>query len=181
MTQCKAAFLSFAVLLLVSAGSLWADDAAPVATVQANPGAGAVAAANPDNPESPAATMKAAAALAEAGKTDEAVAAYEKMGVLKSKKKEGWRLNNEGRAYLIASTPAPEKAVPLLEKAVATDESNFVAWNNLGTAYEQTGQLAKAKDAYQKTIDQPKPGDSPSSKTEPNPQTTEPRLAQMYA
>ena len=119
----------------------------------AQPAAQSVAAAKPapaakvDNPVK--AAMKAAGDLAAAGKTDEAVAAYEKIGAVKSKKAEGWRLNNEGLAYLEAADPKADKAVPVLEKAVAVDPGNAVAWNNLGSAYEQTDKLEKAKDAYQ--------------------------------
>jgi tetratricopeptide (TPR) repeat protein len=125
------------------------------------------------------AAMKAAIALAEAGKTDEAVAAYEKMGVLKSKKMEAWRLNNEGLAYLTAATPAPDKAVPLLEKAVATDADNYVAWNNLGNAYENTDELEKAGDAYQKSIDAAKAANASSAKAEGNLQALQPRLDRL--
>src|SRR5581483_5830484 len=85
----------------------------------------------------------------------------------------------EGLAYLIATTPAPDKAVPLLEKAVAADANNFTAWNNLGSAYEQTNQLKKAKDAYQKSIDAAKAADASSTKAESNLANLEPRLAKL--
>src|SRR5579859_5522347 len=139
MTYGKKAFLLLAGLTL-TAGSLWADDKPPAAVATKPAAAPAAKAAKPAKQDSPTvAAMKAAIALAEAGKTDEAVAAYEKMGVLKSKKMEAWRLNNEALAYITAKEPKYDKALPLLEKAVATDDSNYVAWNNLGTAYEATG------------------------------------------
>jgi tetratricopeptide (TPR) repeat protein len=131
-------------------------------------------AAKPQAPAGP--TMKDANALAAAGKTEEAIAAYEKLGVQKTKKGEGWRLNNEGLAYLQANQPDAQKALPLFEKAVATDASNFTAWNNLGTVYEQTGQLDKAKDAYQKSIDAAKTAAASSAKAENNLQSLQVRL-----
>ncbi len=162
------------------AGSAWADNKTPVVTPQATPAATVVA--KPAKADSPTvAAMKAAIALAEAGKTDEAIAAYEKIGVLKSSKSECWRLNNEGLAYLQAPTPVPDKAVPLLEKAVATDDSNYIAWNNLGSAYEQTGDLDKAKDAYQKSIDAAKAQNVSSAKADGNLQALQARLDKIAA
>ncbi len=178
MIQDKRILLLFAAGLLVSTGSLWAD-ATPVSTT---PTGVATVVAAPAKHQSPAyAAMVAANELAAAGKTDEAIAAYEKMGVLKSKSMEGWRLNNEAHAYLTAATPAPDKAVPLLEKATTTDDSNYVAWNNLGSAYEQTGELEKAKDAYQKSIDAAKAANASSAKAEGNLQALQPRLDKMDA
>ncbi len=58
--------------------------------------------------------------------------------------------------------------MPLFEKAVAADDANYVAWNNLGTTYEQTNNLDKAKDAYQKSIDAAKAADASSAKAEGN-------------
>src|SRR5258708_30967681 len=114
MVQFKSAFFIFVAALLVSAGSLLADNSPPVAKDQANTGApapiaagkansgvGAPVASKPAKPENPTMTaMRGAIALAEAGKTDKAVAAYEKIRVLKSKKIECWRLNNEDMSYL---------------------------------------------------------------------------------
>ena len=56
----------------------------------------------------------------------------------------------------------------MFEKAVAADASNYLAWNNLGTAYEQTDQLDKAKAAYQKSIDAAKEANASSDKAEGN-------------
>ncbi len=178
MIQYKRALLLFAAGLFVLAGKVSADTTAASTTPVAQP----TVASKPAKADSPTvAAMKAAIALAEAGKTDDAVAAYEKMGVLKSKKMEAWRLNNEGLAYLTAATPAADKALPLLEKATTTDDSNYVAWNNLGTAYEQTGDLEKAKDAYQKSIDAAKAADASSAKAEGNLQALQPRLDKLEA
>jgi tetratricopeptide (TPR) repeat protein len=125
--------------------------------------------------------MKAANALAASGKNDDAIAAYEKMGTLKSKSMEAWRLNNEAHAYLTEPTPVPDKAVSLLEAATSTDDGNYVAWNNLGSAYEQTGDLEKAKDAYQKSIDTAKAANASSAKAEGNLQGLQPRLDKLDA
>jgi tetratricopeptide (TPR) repeat protein len=112
--------------------------------------AAAAQAAKPGKPLSP---LKAANALLAAGKLHEAIAAYEKMGVLKSKKAETWRLNNEALCYLKANPPAPEKAIPLLEGSVAADPDNYVAWNSLGSAYARMNDFKKAKEAFRKSID----------------------------
>src|ERR1700679_2998560 len=99
MIQNKLTLLFLTAGLISFVGSLRADEAAPVSTTPTVAAAQPVAAkpAKADNPLK--AAMKAAGDLAAAGKTDEAIAAYEKIGVLKSKKAEGWRLNNEGLAY----------------------------------------------------------------------------------
>ena len=179
MVHYKRAYLLFAVALVFSAGKLWANNPTPTVTASTTPTAKA---SKPAKTENPAVTaMKAAIALAEAGKTDEAVAAFEKIGVLKSKNLEAWRLNNEALAYLQAATPVPEKAVPLLEKAVASNDENYIAWNNLGSAYELTDQIEKAKDAYQKSIDAAKAADASSAKAEGNLQALQPKLDKLNA
>ncbi len=175
MIQTKRVLLLFAAGLLLTAGNLRADDK-PAAT----PAAAPAAASKPAKADSPTVTaMKAANALEAAGNTAEAIAAYEKMGVLKSKKMEAWRLNNEALAYLAAEKY--DQAVPLLEKATASYDKNYVAWNNLGTAYEQTNQLDKAKDAYQKSIDAAKDAGASSAKAEGNLAALQPRLDKMEA
>jgi tetratricopeptide (TPR) repeat protein len=164
--------LNRVLLLLVSAmamlaGNLRADNSTPVATPQVTP---AAVSATPAAKAAPKALspLRAANALLDAGKIDEAIAAYEKMGVQKSKKAETWRLNNEALAYLQANPPAPDKAVPLLQGSVAADPNNYVAWNNLGSAYEQTDALDKAKDAYQKSIDAATAAGASTTKAENN-------------
>ncbi len=180
MIQCKSAILLFAAGLAFSTGRLCADDTIPVPQTPTTPTTKAAVASKEAKTESPAVSpMKAALALAEAGKTDEAVAAFEKMGVQKTKRVEAWRLNNEGLAYLIADKP--EKALPLLEKAVAANADNYVALNNLGIAYEQTGALEKAKDAYQKSIDAAKTADATSAKAEDNLKNLQARLDKIAA
>src|ERR1017187_7011570 len=87
MVHYKRAYLLFAAVLAFSAGNLWADNATPVST-PATPSATKSKSAKADSPTVTA--MKAAIALADAGKTDEAIAAFEKMGVLKSKNMEAW-------------------------------------------------------------------------------------------
>lgn len=180
MMQYKRTLLFFAAGLLASVGNSWADNATPVAA--ATPAANTAAAAQPAKHESPTyMAMKAANDLAASGKTDEAIAAYEKIGVLKSKNMEAWRLNNEAHAYMTATKPDLDKAVSLLESSTATDDSNYVAWNNLGSAYELTGELEKAKDAYQKSIDAAKAANASSAKAEGNLQALQPRLDKMDA
>jgi tetratricopeptide (TPR) repeat protein len=170
----NALLLSVAGMALM-AGSVMADEQAAAATTPA----AAPKAAAPKG-ESPNVTaMKAALALAEAGKFDEAIAAYEKMGVMKSKKMEGWRLNNEGLAYLQAEKN--DKAQPLFEKATETDPSNYVAWNNLGTTLENAGDLDKAKEAYQKAIDAAKEAGASSAKAEGNLEALQGRLDRAAA
>ncbi len=179
MIQTKRAFLLIPALIFVFAGKVSADDKAPASTTPTAKPAGATKSAKADSPAVSA--MKAAIALAEAGKTDEAVAAYEKMGVLKTKKMEAWRLNNEGLAYLTAKEPKYDKALPLFEKATETDDSNYVAWNNLGSTYEQNGDLDKAKDAYQKSIDAAKAADGSSAKAQGNLDALQARLDKAQA
>jgi tetratricopeptide (TPR) repeat protein len=150
MKQNKYAFLLLTAGLVFSTGSLRADNAAPASATPA-----AMPAAKPaDKPvgakPSIREQMKAAGALADAGKTDEAIAAYEAIGTLPSIKGESWRQNAEGLAYLKAPKPEPEKALPLLEKSVAINPDDYYAWRNLGSAYELTGQSKKAQEAYAK-------------------------------
>jgi tetratricopeptide (TPR) repeat protein len=165
MIMKKRTLLLFAAGMAVVAGKLWADNMAPAGTPAA--AAPASMAAKPAHADSPTvAAMKAANALEAAGNTADAIAAYEKMGVLKSKKMEAWRLNNEGLAYLAANDVA--KATPLFEKATETDDANYVAWNNLGTCYESSGDNDKAKDAYQKSIDAAKAAGASSAKADGN-------------
>lgn len=135
------------------------------------------AASKSDSPNVTA--MKAANALADEGKYDEAVAAYEKMGVLKSSKMEAWRLNNEGLAYLKAEKA--DKAKPLFEKATQADPNNYIAWNNLGTTLEGAGDLEKAKEAYQKSIDAAKEANASSAKAEGNLEALQARLDRAAA
>jgi tetratricopeptide (TPR) repeat protein len=180
MNQNKYAFVLLTAGLMFSTGSLWADDAAstttPAAADSTTPTAAAPAAAAPDAAAPAAAPkklsikerMKAAGDLADAGKTDEAIAAYEAIGPLPSKKGESWRQNSEGLAYLEAATPVPDKAIPVLEKAVSINADNYFAWNNLGSAYEQTDEPKKAEDAYQKAIDTAKAAGASTDKAEAN-------------
>lgn len=179
MIQTKRVLLLLTAGLVMSAGSLRADDKVAASTPQATPAAQA-AAVKPVKGESPTVTaMKAAIALSDEGKYDEAIAAYEKIGTLKSKNMEAWRLNNEALAYLMNNKA--DQAVPLLEKATTTNDKNYVAWNNLGTAYESTNQLDKAKDAYQKSIDAAKEANASSAKAEGNLAALQARLDKMEA
>lgn|GEM_PF-1228080 len=181
MIQLKSAVLLFAAGMLVSAGILRADDATPVAKAAVTPAAVAAASTPVAKPDKPLSPLKAANALLGAGKYDEAISAYEKMGVQKFKKAETWRLNNEALCYLSVNPPAPEKAVPLLEKSVEADENNSTAWNNLGSAYEQTDALDKAKDAFQKAIDTASAAGVGSAKAETNLKGVQDKLDKIAA
>ena len=169
MNQNKYAFVLLTAGLVFSTGSLRADDAPASATPAAMQAAKPVA-AKPSVREQ----MKAAGALADAGKTDEAIAAYEAIGTLPSVRGESWRQNAEGLAYLKAPKPEPEKAVPFLEKSVAINPDDYYAWRNLGSAYELTGQTKKAADAYAKaaasqkaaTIPAPASSSTPAAKAD---------------
>lgn len=175
MIQSKNAFVLLAAGLMFLTGSLRADDAASTTTpaaansttpTAATPSVAALAAA--PKKLSIKEAMKVAGDLADAGKTDEAIAAYEAIGPLPSKKGESWRQNSEGLAYLEAATPEPDKALPVLEKAVSINADNYFAWNNLGSAYEQTDEPKKAEDAYQKAIDTAKAAGASTDKAEAN-------------
>ncbi len=179
MIQNRNAFLFLIAVFLFLTGSLRADDAlttstTPVAVDSTTPAAASTAVITPVAKPLAIAKpsikeeMKDAGALADAGKTNEAIAAYEAIGTLPSKKGESWRLNSEGLAYLVAATPEADKALPVLEKAVATNPDNYFAWNNLGSAYEQTDQSKKAEDAYQKAIDTGKAAGASTDKAETN-------------
>lgn len=166
--------LLFAAGLALTAGNLMADDKPAASTTPAAAPAEKTM-AKPSHTDSPnVAAMKAAIALEDAGNTEAAVAAFEKMGVLKSKSMEAWRLNNEALVYLNVNDDA--KAVSLLEGATEANPKNYIAWNNLGTAYENTGALDKAKDAYQKSIDAAKETGESSAKAEGNLEALQARL-----
>lgn len=174
MFQYKRVLLVLTAGVALLAGKVWADNATPAATPKAVP----TAVSKAPKAESPNVTaMKAANALEDAGNTADAIAAYEKIGVLKSKSMEAWRLNNEALAYLKADNN--DKAVSLLEKAVATNDANYVAWNNLGTGYEGLDKLEKARDAYQKSIDAAKAASASSAKAEGNLANLQPRLDKL--
>lgn len=170
MNKKKYVFVLLTAGLMFSTGNLRADDAVPASTTPAVTPAAAPASKSAAAPKklSIKEQMKAASDLADAGKTDEAIAAYEAIGPLPSKRGESWRQNSEGLAYLEAPTPEPEKAVPVLEKSVAVNPDDYYAWNNLGSAYELTDQAKKAEDAYQKAIDSAKAAGASSDKYENN-------------
>lgn len=184
MIQYKRVFLLLGVGLGLLVGRVWADDQAASSSSNAQAGNSSGTqmntAASPAKPESPnVINMKAANALMDAGKYDEAIAAYEKMGELKSNRMEAWRCNNEGLACLDANKN--DQALPLLEKATTTDPSNSVAWNNLGVCYERLNQLDKAKDAYQKSIDAAKEANASSDNAQANLQFVNMKLEQAAA
>ena len=155
MIQYKRVFLLLGVGLGLLVGRVWADDQAASSSSNAQAGNSSGTqmntAASPAKPESPnVINMKAANALMDAGKYDEAIAAYEKMGELKSNRMEAWRCNNEGLACLDANKN--DQALPLLEKATTTDPSNSVAWNNLGLALWTQGRDREAARAFEESL-----------------------------
>lgn len=94
--------------------------------------------------------LKAANKLLDAGKFEEALAAYAALGEARSSKVETWRLNNMGLCYL--RTEKPAEALPLLRKAVEVEPGNSVAWNNLGVALENSGDFDNALEAYRQSV-----------------------------
>jgi Flp pilus assembly protein TadD len=97
------------------------------------------------------ASFKSAKAFMDQGKFAEAAATYEAMGVQKYSKSEAWRLNNWGLTLLRLDKAGD--AVPILEKAVASDMKNFTAWANLGVAYESIGDKVKAADTFRNALE----------------------------
>ena len=169
MMQSKRAFLLFAAGMVLSLGQSWADNtAAPASTTPAAaPAADQSAAPAPKKWSNPSMqAIQAAIDLDNAGNTTAAIAAFEKIGELKSKNLEAWRLNDEAGTYMKAGDNSA--AVSLLEKATEANDKNYTAWNNLGAAYEATNDLDKAKDAYQKSIDAAKAANASSAKAEGN-------------
>jgi Flp pilus assembly protein TadD len=95
-----------------------------------------------------AGALKDANAMMDGGKFAEAAEAYAKIGITTPAKREGWRLNNWGLAYIRLGDYA--KALPRLKKSTELFPENPKAWNNLGVAFENLGLAAEAKDAYTK-------------------------------
>lgn len=168
----KRTLLLFAAGLALTAGNVMADNKPAASTTPAMAPA-AEKAAKPKSSNPTIAAIQAAIDLDEAGNTTAAVAAFEKIQT-KSSNLECWRLTDEANVYLKQNDNA--KAIELLEKATTTNDKNYVAWNNLGTAYENTGDLDKAKDAYQKSIDAAKAADASSAKAEGNLEALQARM-----
>ncbi len=61
-----------------------------------------------------------------------------------------------GRAYLYASTPMVEQALPLLEKARDLDPKQAKHWIYLGDAYYQKKELGQAMTAYETAVEKDK-------------------------
>ena len=98
--------------------------------------------------ETPSVSVSEAVRLANQGKLQEAIEAFEALYQRAPDNKTV--LNWLGYLYLKVGKPA--EAVPVLEKAVQLTPNSAEAWNNLGNAYLHTGQLEKAIDAYKKTL-----------------------------
>jgi Flp pilus assembly protein TadD len=113
-----------------------------------------------------AAALKQANAMMDGGKFQDAVEAYAKIGITTPAKREGWRLNNWGLAYVRLGDYA--KALPRLRKSVEVFPDNPKAWNNLGVACENLGLAAQAKDAYTKAAGSGRATDMDASKVELN-------------
>ncbi|HJT24159.1 MAG TPA: tetratricopeptide repeat protein [bacterium] len=169
--------LLFAAGLALTAGNLMADDKPAASTTPAAAPAGQ-AAAKPKSSNPTIAEIQAAIDLEDSGNTTAAVAAFEKIQT-KSKNLEAWRLTDEANIYL--NVGDNDKAISLLEQATTTNPKNYVSWNNLGTAYENTDQLDKAKDAYQKSIDAAKDAGASSAKAEGNLEALQARLDKQGA
>jgi Flp pilus assembly protein TadD len=116
--------------------------------------------------ESLALALKDANSKMDSGRFQEAADAYAKIGICSPAKREGWRLNNWGLAYLrMGEYP---KALPRLLKSLEVFPENPKAWNNLGVAYENLGLGAEARQAYTKAADAGKSSDLDSAKVELN-------------
>jgi tetratricopeptide (TPR) repeat protein len=170
----KRILLALTAVIALMAANSWADD--KPAAMKA-PAAGSTAPASKKWSNPSMAAIQAAIDLDSAGNTTAAIAAFDKIGVLKSKNLEAWRLNDEASTYMKAGDNA--KATELLEKATETNDQNYVAWNNLGSAYEASKDLDKAKDAYQKSIDAAKAANASSAKAQGNLDALQARLDKM--
>jgi len=176
MMKYKSVLCLFAAGLVLLAGRSWADDKTAAAPTPAPP---APAAKPAKAGNQTIAAIQAAIDLDTAGNTTAAIAAFEKVGVLKSKNLEAWRLTDEANTYIKAGDNT--KATSLLEQATETNPKNYVAWNNLGTMYEGTGDMDKAKDAYQKSVDAAKAANASSAKAEGNLEALQARMDKAAA
>jgi len=172
----KRTLLLFAAGLALTAGNVMADDKPAASTTPAAAPASQMAKPKSSNPT--IAAIQAAIDLDAAGNTTAAVAAFEKI-TTKTKNLECWRLTDEANVYLKVDDNA--KAVSLLEAATEANPKNAISWNNLGTAYENSGDLDKAKDAYQKSIDAAKDAGSDSAKAQGNLDALQARLDKQAA
>jgi Flp pilus assembly protein TadD len=100
------------------------------------------------------------------GQFQEAVLAYAKIGITTPAKREGWRLNNWGLAYIRLGNY--KMALPRLKRSVDVFPENPKAWNNLGVVYENLGMAAAAKDAYTKAAAAGQPSETDAAKIELN-------------
>jgi tetratricopeptide (TPR) repeat protein len=116
--------------------------------------------------EALAAALKQANAMMDAGKFQEAADAYASIGITTPAKREGWRLNNWGLAYVRLGDF--DKALPRLKKSVEVFPDNPKAWNNLGVACENLGLSGEAKDAYTRAAGSGRATDMDPSKVELN-------------
>jgi tetratricopeptide (TPR) repeat protein len=142
--------------LLVSVSLVAAEAAAPAAEKKAE--AKAEAKAIPAGTH----TMKTAKKLLDEEKWEEAAAAYESVG--ESKTAETWRCNNIGLCYI--KLEKFDKAIVALDKAVAADPNNVVAWGNLRTAAEKAWNIEKAVEAYRKVLELSKPAEVKAEESE---------------
>ncbi|MCS7301100.1 MAG: tetratricopeptide repeat protein, partial [Fimbriimonadales bacterium] len=88
-------------------------------------------------------SVREAVNLANQGKTQEAIAAFE--ALYQRDENNPTVVNWLGYLYLKAGKYA--EAVPMLEKATRLSPRNAEAWNNLGNAYLHTNQLEKSINA----------------------------------
>jgi tetratricopeptide (TPR) repeat protein len=89
--------------------------------------------------------LRKASELLDAGKYQEASAAYAAIGQTAPAQREGWRLNNWGLCYLRLGDALTARE--RLERSVEVFPGNPVAWNNLAIACEQLGLVDRAKEA----------------------------------
>ncbi len=97
-----------------------------------------------------ASTLQEANETLDRGEFLAAAKAFEEAGPTTPKRREAWRLNNWGLAFIRAEKPS--LALPLLEQAVVADPKNGTAWGNLATAYEHVGDRSKALETFRRAI-----------------------------
>jgi protein O-GlcNAc transferase len=100
-------------------------------------------------------SVREAVALANQGKTQEAIEMFETL----YQRDENNPTVANWLGYLYLKTGKYAEAVPMLEKATQLTPRNAEAWNNLGNAYLHTNQLEKSINAYRKAIEL-KPNDA---------------------
>jgi tetratricopeptide (TPR) repeat protein len=104
--------------------------------------------ARPEDDRLPIEREREADRLEAAGRLPEALRIYEEY--LQSHSRSVMALNNAALLHIQARQP--QRALPLLEKAIHLDPSYVKAWNNIGTARFMLRDLAGARSAFKTTL-----------------------------